>query len=94
LPSDRRVKRRDRLYIIAQILELAKEPITKPDMMYGARMSFSQTLEYLAFLLEIGCLEQIAMNGETAYRATKKGLAYLENYTKLMAFLKKEADVP
>jgi len=83
-------KRRDRLYIIAEILVIAKEGTLKTQIMYRANLSFAQLNEYLSFLLQIGLLEKIAKEGKTIYRATPKGIKYLENYEEIASLLSKE----
>ena len=40
-------KRRDRLYIIAEILEIAREGTLKTQVMYRANLSFTQLNDYL-----------------------------------------------
>jgi predicted transcriptional regulator len=40
-------KRRDKLYIIAEILEIAKEGTLKTQIMYRANLSFTQLNDYL-----------------------------------------------
>ena len=50
-------KRRDRLYIISEILNIAKGGSLKTQIMYGANLSFAQLNEYLNFLIKVEFLE-------------------------------------
>jgi len=85
-------KRRDRLYIMAEILEIALEGVLKTQIMYKANLSFAQLNEYLHLLLDLKLL-QIAENTErTTYKTTSKGVRYLESYKKIRQLLKKEEE--
>lgn len=73
-------KRRNRLYIIAEILTIAKEGSLKTQIMYRANLSFAQLNEYLSFLTNIFLLKIHNENGKRIYRTTAKGSKYLEKY--------------
>jgi len=83
-------RRRDRLSIIAEILEIARDGSLKTPIMYKANLSFAQVNEYLSYLLEINLLETITKDKETIYKATDKGLKYLQGYTKIEGLLKRK----
>lgn len=83
-------KRRDRLHIIAKILQIAKDGALKTPIMYKANLSFAQLNEYLSYLLEIELLETITKDEEIIYKATGKGLKYLQGYTKIRDLFKEE----
>ena len=73
-------KRRNRVYIIAEILTIAKEGSLKTQIMYRANLSFAQLNEYLSFLNEMSLLKIHNENGKQIYRTTAKGNKYLEKY--------------
>jgi predicted transcriptional regulator len=73
-------KRRNRLYIIAEILTIAKEGSLKTQIMYRANLSFAQLNEYLTFLTNMHLLKIHSENGKHIYRTTTKGNKYLEKY--------------
>jgi len=83
-------KRRDRLYIIAEILELAREGALKTQLMYKANLSFTQLNDYLKFMLKINFLERFVKNGKDFYKATEKGLEFLQRYQEITELLKIE----
>lgn len=85
-------KRRDRLYIISEILIIAKDGSLKTQIMYRANLSFAQLNEYLSFLLRIKLIKVVKHNGKTAYKTTTKGIKYLENYEKISGLLSGEED--
>jgi predicted transcriptional regulator len=80
-------KRRDRLYIIAEILEIAKGGSLKTQIMYRANLSFAQLNEYLSFLIKMKLLEIKNENNKNTYRTTDKGEKYLEKYEDLANLL-------
>lgn len=90
-PETRR-KRRDRLYIISEILTIAKDGSLKTQIMYRANLSFAQLNEYLSFLLRIKLLKIVKRNEKAVYKTTTKGIKYLENYEKIAALLSGEED--
>jgi len=75
---------RDRLYIIAEILDIAKDSAFKTQIMYKANLSFSQLNEYLDFLLKLNLLECKKTEGKIVYKTTEKGLKYLNNYREIL----------
>lgn len=81
-------KRRDRLYIIAEILEIAREGTLKTQVMYRANLSFTQLNDYLGFMLKISLLNKVSENGKDIYRATMKGMDFLQRYREIVELLK------
>ena len=81
-------KRRDRLYIIAEIFEIAKDGTLKTQITYKANLSFSQLNEYLNLLVKLNLLESKQINGRVIYRTTDKGFKYLDSYKEILQLLK------
>ena len=73
-------KRRDRLYIIAEILQIAKGGSLKTQIMYRANLSFAQLNEYITFLTKMEFLNLENENRKNIYVTTPKGDKYLEKY--------------
>jgi len=86
--SDPSIKRRDKLYIIAEILEIAKDGVLKTQIMYRANLSFTQLNDYLKFMLKNGLLEKISSNDKEVYKATEKGVNFLQRYNEITELLK------
>ncbi|MEA2090612.1 MAG: winged helix-turn-helix domain-containing protein, partial [Thermoproteota archaeon] len=80
-------KRRDRLQIMAQILQIAKHGSLKTTIMYKANLSFAQLNKYLKLLLNLELLEAKNQNGRTVYKTTKKGFKYLKSYEEIKELL-------
>jgi predicted transcriptional regulator len=85
-------RRRDRLFIIAEILETAKDSALKTQIMYRANLSFTQLNEYLSFMLKTELLEKVLLNERELYKATEKGMNFLQCYRELTELLKTEGD--
>jgi predicted transcriptional regulator len=80
-------KRRDKLSIIAEILEIAKDGSLKTQIMYRANLSFAQLNEYLKFMLKIQLLNKFVDNGKEVYASTPKGLEFLQRHCELAELL-------
>jgi len=80
-------KRRDRLYIISEILTIAKGGCLKTQIMYRANLSFAQLNEYLSFLIKMDLIKVKNENRRNTYRTTTNGEKYLEKYKDLANLL-------
>jgi predicted transcriptional regulator len=87
-------KRRDKLCIIAEILEIAKEGTLKTQVMYKANLSFAQLTEYLKFMLKIKLIQKLDHQGKDIYIATDKGLDFLQRQCELTELLKTDEEKP
>ena len=81
-------KRRDKLCIIAEIIEIAKEGTLKTQIMYKANLSFAQLNDYLKFMLKTSLLNKFRANGKDVYAATEKGIDFLQRHSELTEMLK------
>jgi predicted transcriptional regulator len=86
--SDPTAKRRDKLYIIAEILEIAKDGTLKTQIMYRANLSFTQLNDYIKFMLKINLMEKRPEGTKEIYRATDKGIDFLGRYREIKELLK------
>ncbi len=87
-------KRRDRHEIVAEILDVAVEGTRKTHIMYRAKLSYTQTNEYLSWLIEKGFLENKKVKNagrhSSLYKTTMTGLAFLKNLKAIDKFLAKD----
>jgi predicted transcriptional regulator len=90
--SNPSAKRRDKLFIMAEILDIAREGSLKTQIMYRANLSFTQLNDYLNFMLRISLLEKILENDRETYKATEKGVDFLQRYREITELLKTEDD--
>lgn len=85
---DPQQKRRDKLYIIAEILEIARDGILKTQIMYRANLSFTQLNDYLKFMEKVNLIDKKVENNKEIYKTTPKGLEFLQCYRELTELLK------
>lgn len=69
-------KRRDKLVIMAEIINICRIGSTKTNMMAKGNLSFSQLNQFLFVLSQSGLIEKSAWDGRIIYRATPKGLEF------------------
>jgi predicted transcriptional regulator len=85
--NDQTSKRRDKLSIIAEILEIAKDGTLKTQIMYRANLSFAQLNDYVKFMLKTGLINKFRANGKDVYETTEKGLEFLQRHFELTELL-------
>lgn len=85
-------KRRDKMYIIAEVLEIARDGTLKTQIMYRANLSFTQLNEYLGFMERIGLLERASVNAKAGFRASEKGLDFLQRYHEINELLEPDGN--
>ncbi len=71
LANKKDMKYRSRTEIIAMILEIASQGVTKTKIMYKAYLSYSQLNQYMSFLIENKLIE--CKPGTELYTLTEKG---------------------
>lgn len=80
-------KRRDKLVIMAEIMDIAKHGALKTQIMYRANLSFSQLKDYLRLLTDSNLLARSIRDGKQVYRATEKGIDFLNRHEGIMGLL-------
>jgi predicted transcriptional regulator len=70
-------KRRDRLVIMTEIMDICKNGSSKTHIMFKANLSFTQLNQYLCSLFELGLLEKLVCGGRCVYRSTSKGQEFM-----------------
>ena len=88
--TDTTPKRRDKLSIITEILEIAKDGTLKTQIMYKANLSFVQLTEYLDYMLKTNLLNKLDINKKDVYVTTEKGADFIQKHTELTALLNDE----
>ena len=77
--------KRDRVEIMAEILDLCSEPNTKTHVMYGTNLSWKMLQHYLS---ELQSRELLEVHGKSKkYVTTKKGLEFVEKWKELKELL-------
>jgi predicted transcriptional regulator len=84
-------KRRDTVYIIAEIIEITREGAQKTRIMYKANLSFTQLNDYLIFMIEQNFISKSEDN--KVYVATAKGIEYIRRHKQLTQLLQSGINV-
>jgi predicted transcriptional regulator len=80
-------KRRDKLVIMAEIMDIAKGGALKTQIMYKANLSFSQLNEYLTMLVKLNFLEKNHQEGKEVYISTSQGTNFLKHQVEVMTLV-------
>jgi predicted transcriptional regulator len=84
---DSKQKRRDKLVIMMDILNISKKQTSKTRIMSKANLSYSQLNEYIDFLVNHSLLETLSSGGKVYYKVTKKGTEFIERQQKVIGML-------
>jgi predicted transcriptional regulator len=76
---------RSRIQIAADILEIAKTGSRKTKIMYLGNLSFDLLQKYLEMLIGYDLIE-VDRAADKTYRATAKGLRFLDEYRELQKY--------
>jgi len=71
------VRYRDRLDIIADVLEVAKSGARKTQIMYGANLSYTLLTRYLKEVMDTGLVRR---EDESIFKLTEKGSDFLQAF--------------
>ena len=74
--QSKQTEKRDKLDIMIQLLQIAREPIKKTRIMQVAYLNFYQVSKYLDYLMGAGLLETIT-KPYPGFRITEKGRMFL-----------------
>ena len=80
-------KRRDKLIIMSEIIEITKKGTSKTQIMFKANLSFSQLQQYISLLLNTGLIEENSDDGRAIFQATPKGFEFLERQQSVIDLL-------
>ncbi|MGH9993296.1 MAG: winged helix-turn-helix domain-containing protein [Nitrososphaera sp.] len=73
---NKQTEKRDKLDIMIQLLQIAREPIKKTRIMQVGYLNFYQVTKYLDYLMSAGLLESIS-KPYPGFRTTEKGRMFL-----------------
>ena len=85
-------KRRDKLVIMSEVLQIARTGALKTQIMYGANLSFAQLKEYLNLLTAVQLLKRATWGDKETYLATEKGVEFLKRQREIMTFLTSDTE--
>lgn len=78
IQNEKSVKR-DKFAIMLNILNLARTPIKRTQILYRANINFYQLTRYLDLLIKVGMIEE-KDSPTRNYRTTEKGLEFIKMF--------------
>jgi predicted transcriptional regulator len=85
-----RESKRDRVAIIAEILEMARDGEFKSNIMWKAGLSYRMLNGYLKLMTVSGLLYESALNNKIMFKTSKRGLKFLYHCNEIMHILKSD----
>jgi predicted transcriptional regulator len=86
--------KRDRLAILAEILEIALYGAKKTQIIYQANLSFKRTQRYLRLMEQTKLITKIFGTKGMIYKTTQKGVAFMIRYLELKFMLQNPKQTP
>jgi len=83
-------RERDRVAIVAEILEMAREGELKSNIMWKAGLSYHMLSGYLELMMNTKLLEKSLLNKKEVFRTTDKGLKFLYHCSEIIELLETE----
>ncbi len=78
---------------MAEIIRIAKKESLKTHIMFEGNLSSSQLNRYLETLSQTNLLEKLTCDGKEFYKATPKGLCFLEKQCQIIKLLNEDLHV-
>jgi predicted transcriptional regulator len=87
-----RKRERDRLGIVAEILEMARVGALKSNIMWKAGLSYLMLNGYLKLMMDTKLLDRQSLGEKVLFKTTAKGLKFLYHCYEIMELLETEDD--
>ena len=81
---------RDRIAIVAEILEMARQGVLKTNIMYKAGLNSHMLNKYVELMINAKLLEKVLMNNRVMYKATRRGTEFLYHCYEIERLLETE----
>jgi predicted transcriptional regulator len=85
-----RERKRDRVAIIAEILNMARDGELKSNIMWKAGLSGFMLNGYLKLMTDSGLLQESALNNKIMFKTSKRGLKFLYHCNEIIDLLKND----
>jgi predicted transcriptional regulator len=82
-----RKRERDRIAIVAEILDMARYGVLKSNIMWRARLSYEMLNDYLGLMVKSKLVEKVLMNNRVVFKPTDKGIKFLYHCQEIKALL-------
>ncbi len=83
---------RDRIAIVAEILEMARQGILKTNIMYNVGLNSDMLSRYVGLMMNAKLLEKVLLNKKVVYKTTHKGIEFMYHCCEIERLLEAEND--
>lgn len=87
-----RKRERDRIAIVAEILEMARDGVLKTNIMWRARLNHPMLNGYLGLMMNTKLLDEELLKNKVVFKTTNRGMKFLYHCHKIMELLKTKDD--
>jgi predicted transcriptional regulator len=87
-----RKRERDRIAIVAEILEMARGGVLKSNIMWRAGLSYEMLNEYVGLMIDAMLLDTVLMKNKMMFKPTDRGIKFLYHCHEIMELLETEDD--
>lgn len=87
-----RKRERDRIAIVAEILEMARGGMLKSNIMWRAGLSYEMLNGYLGLMMNARLLDKVLMKNKVVFKPTDRGVKFLYHCREIMELLETEDD--
>lgn len=87
-----RKRGRDRIGIVAEILDMARDGVLKTNIMWRAGLSHLMLNGYLGLMLNAKLLDKVLLNNKVMFKTTSRGMKFLYHCYEIMELLETEDD--
>jgi predicted transcriptional regulator len=82
-----RKRERDRIAIVAEILEMARGGVLKTNIMWRAGLSYDMLNGYLGLMMNAKLLDKVPMKKKVVFKSTERGMKFLYHCREIMELL-------
>lgn len=83
---------RDRIDIVAEILEMAHQGVVKTNIMWRAGLNSYMLNKYVGLMVNAKLLDEVLLNKRVVYKATHRGIEFLYHCREIERLLETEND--
>ena len=85
-----RKRERDRIALVAEILEMARDGVLKSNIMWRAGLSYDMLNGYLGLMTNSKLLDKVLRKNRIVFKATNRGMKFLHHCHEIMELLEAE----
>ena len=87
-----RKRERDRIAIVAEILEMARGGVLKSNIMWRAGLSYEMLNGYLGLMINARLLDRVPLKNKMVFKPTDRGIKFLYHCREIMELLETADD--